>query len=173
MTIRADVRVRCDWCHAEEKGLARGDSVVKKPPGLFGDEIGCMLVAMIHRGVGVALVDWVEVRICAWIEEEVCRSPSGRVRRVVVCCGVRIEELSSIVSIVTCLLKPYGEIIAVQALSNELWISAWKMLSAALVGGDKGSKIYHMVDSHPLHSYYEVVYLSTGRLLRDNISLSW
>lgn len=43
-----------------------------------------MFILVVDRRLLVTLVDWVEVGVCSWIEQEIGACPSCRVRRVIV-----------------------------------------------------------------------------------------
>jgi len=72
----------------------------------------------------IALESCIQVFISVRIKEEVGRCPACWVWRVPVLNCLCIKQLAGVISAISCILQPDGEIVFVEPLRNELGISA-------------------------------------------------
>lgn len=111
--------------NSKKEGTFARNSLFKQTVGSVGDDICGVLIFMMHRRVLVVLVDGVEVRVGARIEQEVGGGPAGDVRRVVVVNSVSVEQFARVVGRVAGFLQPDGQVVFIEALRDKFRVATY------------------------------------------------
>lgn len=105
--------MRCDGSTAHEKRFARRVCLPDVVDSLVSKIVRIVRSLAADRGLVVPLPSGIPVVVCERVEKEVGRSPTCRARLVVVVNGVCIEQLSRIVGVVTFVLQPDRQVVAI------------------------------------------------------------
>lgn len=102
--VKFDVAVRGGWCDRKEEWLCYSNSIIKEAICLAGQDIRRVFSFVANRWLAVSLEASIQVFICVRVEKEIGAGEARGIWRVVICQCVRVEELASIVGIISGIL---------------------------------------------------------------------